>query len=65
VNEAGTQNGWPQRLELHGFVAKESAGPHDLSPAHIEQIEHTLRWLLRRFVDPEWIDARLSRPNRE
>lgn len=27
------------------------------------RIEHLMRWLLRRFVDPQWIDARLgSRP---
>ena len=24
------------------------------------RIEHTLRWLLRRFVEPAWIDARLE-----
>lgn len=27
------------------------------------RIEHTLRWLLRRFVDPIWIDARLETRN--
>lgn len=35
----------------------ETDGEIDLVDA---RIEHTLRWLLRRFVDPIWIDARLE-----
>jgi len=65
MNEAAIRDGWSLRLDLHGFAATNPAEPRELSPSDAEQIERTLRWLLRRFVDSEWIDARLSRANPE
>ena len=55
VNFVAQKEGWPARLELHGVVW--DSGP---DPATEARIEHTFRWLLRRFVDPEWIDERLG-----
>jgi hypothetical protein len=47
------------QLELHGFVPlAESPSAEELLRTE-ERIEHTFRWLLKRFVDPEWINTRL------
>lgn len=59
VNERAVQEAWPVRLERAGFAppgSSTTAAP----PQTSERVEHTLRWLLRRFVDDEWIDARLD-----
>jgi hypothetical protein len=55
VNFMATKEHWPARLELHGFVW--NSAPDLATEARIEQ---TFRWLLRRFVDPPWIDQRLG-----
>ncbi len=55
VNFVAVREGWPARLELHGVVW--DSGSDQATEA---RIEHTFRWLLRRFVDPEWIDERLG-----
>lgn len=50
------------RLFRHGFAIvneQEVPQPGDLTASQREFAEYTLRWLLRRFVDPEWIDVRL------
>lgn len=62
VNFMATRESWKVRLGLHGFHGNE---PPD--EATERRIEHTFRWLLRRFVDPPWIDARLGtqRPESE
>ena len=47
----------PVKLDLHGFVWNDELAAN----AEVEaRIEHALRWLLRRFVDPAWIDERLG-----
>jgi len=70
VNVTAESENWPVRLDRNGFVPVTS----QIETAQIEsardeiatdqttrdRIEHTFRWLLRRFVDPEWIDRRLS-----
>jgi len=60
VNDAAVHEGWPVRLHLHGFAGLDPAHPPSLAPDQFQQIERTLRWLLRRFVDPEWIDERIA-----
>jgi hypothetical protein len=60
VNEAAVGENWPVRLHLQGFMATHPSAPLSLTADQTQQIEHTLRWLLRRFVDPEWIDERLA-----
>lgn len=55
INFIADKEGWPARLELQGFEWKSAP-----DPATQARIEHTFRWLLRRFVDPPWIDQRLG-----
>ncbi|MFO1045975.1 MAG: hypothetical protein U0941_29690 [Planctomycetaceae bacterium] len=55
VNFIAVKEGWPARLELHGV--QWTTEP---DPATEARLEHTFRWLLRRFVDPAWIDRRLG-----
>ncbi|MBL8851409.1 MAG: hypothetical protein JNG89_17125, partial [Planctomycetaceae bacterium] len=59
VNERAAQEKWRVRLERSGFVQVDGtpAGSGELSDPRISQ---ALRWLLRRFVDIEWLDARLG-----
>jgi hypothetical protein len=60
INEVAIAENWPVRLELSGFVPLHPFVPLSITPDQSRQIEHTLRWLLRRFVDPEWIDERIA-----
>lgn len=60
VNFIAQKEGWPARLELHGFVWSDESADSSARAATEARIEHTLRWLLRRFVDPHWIDHRLG-----
>lgn len=55
VNFIAIKEHWPARLELHGV---EWSSPADSSTEG--RMEQTFRWLLRRFVDPPWIDERLG-----
>jgi hypothetical protein len=55
VNAIAEKQQWPGRLYADGF---HWDGPMD--EATQQQVEHALRWLLRRFVDPGWLDARLG-----
>jgi hypothetical protein len=57
MNAAAVMYGWPVALNWSGFVERDSAQADvEFPPA----IEDSLRTLLRRFVSPEWIDARLA-----
>ena len=57
VNHTARQEQWSARLEMEGLIwnpdATESERQHTL-----DRMDHTFRWLFRRFVDPEWIDER-------
>lgn len=46
---------WPCRLTAHGI--EWTAVP---TPETRTAVEQALRWFLRRFVDPGWIDARMG-----
>jgi hypothetical protein len=61
INAEAAREQWPARLMPDGFVWDAQAD----EPARartLRRIDHTLRWLLRRFVDDSWIDERLARP---
>lgn len=60
LNSIARQQKWPTRLEQDGFVWSDDATPAERAET-AQKIEQSLRWLLRRFVDSEWIDARLDR----
>jgi hypothetical protein len=59
VNAEAAKGRWAVRLQPQGFVSVDPKLPADVETDGVE-IEHTLRWLLRRFVDDEWIAARIS-----
>lgn len=59
VNAEADREQWPARLTPDGLAWQPQAD----EPARartLPRIEHALRWLLRRFVDEPWIDARLA-----
>jgi hypothetical protein len=61
-NETAHHSGWTARLSPFGFVT-DNGQPLDWSRIDansVEEMQIWLRWLLRRFVDPEWIDRRLA-----
>jgi hypothetical protein len=73
VNSVAIKEVWPVRLESQGFVWQDTevtpnrgeltqggSAPNERIEPSAGRIEHTLRWLLRRFCDPAWIDARLG-----
>lgn len=78
INFVAQKEDWPVRLDLHGFVEADRfqrPPDEDLNDSSIlaalnvatvrARMEHTLRWLLRRFVDPIWIDQRLHSSARD
>jgi hypothetical protein len=60
LNHTAQQEDWPVRLQFEGFVPLDPASPSELLPDQKARVEQALRWLLRRFVDPEWIDERIA-----
>lgn len=55
VNAIAVKQQWPGRLHADGFHWERA-----LEDGTRAEVEHALRWLLRRFVDPAWLDARLG-----
>ncbi|MBI3861471.1 MAG: hypothetical protein HY290_06205 [Planctomycetia bacterium] len=52
----------PLHLALHGLEDASGCRPDSQADAaSIEAAETSLRWLLQKFVDPEWIDRRTRR----
>ena len=58
INDTARQEGWSVQMHFDGLVPIDVSKPADLSPEQLERVDQALRWLLRRFVDPEWIDER-------
>ena len=60
VNEVAERDQWPWRLTPTGMQPATRDAPHPGSPTSDPRVDHTFRWLLKPFVDPEWIDERLA-----
>jgi hypothetical protein len=58
INHTARQENWSARLEAQGFLWNENPTPEERAYTQ-SRIDHTLRWHLRRFVDPSWIEERL------
>lgn len=65
INVMAQQQKWPVRLTVSGFVWTGNELDSESRAKVQAQVEQSLRWLLRRFVDPEWIDARLQSWNEQ
>jgi hypothetical protein len=62
VNFTARQEGWSARLETQGLVWNPNSTPAQTEHT-LKRADHTFRWLLRRFVDEQWIDERLAGGN--
>jgi hypothetical protein len=59
VNLEAAKANWGVRLHSDRFVSVSPGAPPAIARDG-EQINQTMRWLLRRFVDDEWVNGRLS-----
>ena len=59
VNARSIECGWPVRLAGDRFQWETGRSPPAAQEARTE-VEQTLRWLLRRFVNESWLDSRLG-----
>ena len=60
LNEAARHEKWTLQLDWHGFVPVTRGDIEQDSARTDERLDHMFRWLLKRFVDAEWIDRRLE-----
>ena len=58
VNATATANGWPARLTWRGIARIEGA---TLTDEAQQAMFANFKSLLRRFVEPQWIDARVDK----
>ena len=56
INASATMYDWPVTLAWRGFRSRAGGPASESIP---QAVEESLRTLLRRFVDPPWLDARL------
>jgi len=61
LNEFARHEHWCVRLDWHGFEWQTDASAQDRLKT-LERLDHSLRWLLKRFVDSDWINRRLTAP---
>jgi hypothetical protein len=59
VNEVARREEWPWKLTSNGLRRVPGASPTAVDPATDPRVDRAFRWLLKQFVDPEWIDERL------
>ncbi|MFM9964965.1 MAG: hypothetical protein ACKV2Q_27510 [Planctomycetaceae bacterium] len=60
INEVAEREQWPWRLTQSGWQLTSSETPPMEPPADDPRVNHALRWLLKPFVDSDWIDERLN-----
>ncbi len=61
VNDSATKENWPAELTTQGLAWKDRDVDSAARERTLERYQHTLRWLLRRFVDVEWLDRRFGK----
>lgn len=60
-NDDARRQGSPLRLGLHGLQNSAEGNPGSTIDAKsFAAAESSLRWLLQKFVDPDWIDRRMT-----
>jgi len=59
LNEAARHEKWAAEFQWHGIQRDPKATDEERSHSDA-RMEHNARWLLKRFVNPEWIEARLK-----
>jgi hypothetical protein len=59
MNQFSAREKWPITLQLTGFEPSATDSNPEIASATIDRI----RWVMRRFVDPKWLDARLGNQN--
>ncbi len=60
LNEVAVREQWPWRFMLHGLQSPPGEAASPSSPTDDPRVDRAFRWLLKPFVDPEWIDERLN-----
>ena len=58
LNEAARHENWSAEFQWHRIHWPDATAEEQKRTA--ERIEHTVRWLFKRFVEPDWIDGRLN-----
>lgn len=62
INQTAHQEKWVARLGSHGMEWDAQATEEDRIRTE-QRLEHTFRWLFRRFVEESWIESRLRPPH--
>lgn len=63
INEVAQRDEWPWTLTSDGFRLVSLGMEYPGEPHSDPRVDQTMRWLLKQFVDPEWIDERLASKN--
>lgn len=61
VNEAAREERWPIRLTFDGVAPEPDQNDPIPTDQAAARLDHWLRFLMKRFVAPEWIEERLGR----
>jgi hypothetical protein len=59
LNDIAHREQWPWCFTLQG-LQPQPGSPAAPAPSNDDpRVDHAFRWLMKPFVDPEWIDERL------
>lgn len=60
INEVAQREKWPCVLTTTGLMPVSANDQASDNSSTDPRVDHAFRWLLKPFVDPEWIDERLT-----